>query len=163
MLSHLACHTYSSRKNLYATLCYAYATLCYAMLRHATLCFATYTGEVRFTNEEIMMAPPHRVDHRVVDHKESRSIHATTPAPAGRSRAGLSRAGLSRGDRSPGGDGGGGGPPSFLTIAIQTDWPEDPGATEGKLVESIQDERAKLPERVRALRVRRTECDFLSL
>lgn len=92
-----------------------------------------------------MAAPPHRVDHSVVDHKESRRIHAT-PAPAGRSRGAGGDGGVRRGKY--------GGAPSFLALAIQTNRPEDLGTTEGKLVELLQDEQGKLPARVKALRVR---------
>lgn len=114
------------------------------------------------SNDELRAAPPHRAEHKASRHpvrsgddEAEADGHATATQAATAMHPKLRRARTKRA-RARGGGGGGmnaGGPPTFLALAVQASWPEDPESAEGKLVRTLQDEQGLLPTRIEALKV----------
>lgn len=111
-------------------------------------------GELCLTNDELKASPPHRAEHKVVEHPARSSDGAidrdnTLAATNPRQR----KAGTKRGAGSNRGVVGASGSPTILALAVQVSWPEDPESAEGKLVRDLQNEQGLLSTRVEALKV----------
>lgn len=96
-------------------------------------------GKVHFTDDELAMVPPHRVEHRIsVSHRGSGS--SATPVRGG---GGVGRAATVAGSAHH----------SLLALAMHVSWPEDPETSEGMLVETVLDEQHPAQKRAEALKV----------
>lgn len=98
---------------------------------------------MRFTDGELATTPPHRVEHPVVNYRpEDVQLGKGRVPPRGGARPTvIERA-------------------SFLALAVQVSWPEDPTTPEGKLVASLQNEKGSTPTRVTALKVCVCVCAY---